>query len=115
DFARLGVRWIDLGQPALWGVLAGIFNSSPYVGPFVVAAGTAAGGLMQFGNIRMAVIVSVLSLVITSIEGLVLTPWLTSRAARMNAVAIFVGLLFWGWVWNVWGMLLAGPVLGVVN
>ncbi len=33
----------------------------------------------------------------------------------MNAVAIFVGLLFWGWVWNVWGMLLAVPMLMVLK
>ena len=36
-------------------------------------------------------------------------------AARMNAVAIFVGLLFWGWVWNVWGLLLAVPMLMVIK
>ena len=63
----------------------------------------------------MAVIVGGLSLVITSVEGFVLTPWLTSRAARMNAVAIFVGLLFWSWVWNVWGMLLAVPIMTAIK
>jgi predicted PurR-regulated permease PerM len=63
----------------------------------------------------MAVVVGGLSLVITSLEGLLLTPWLTSRALRMNAVAIFVGLLFWGWVWNIWGMLLAVPMLMVIK
>jgi len=52
---------------------------------------------------------------ITTLEGFLLTPWLTSRTARMNAVAIFVGLLFWGWVWNVWGMLLAVPMLVVIK
>jgi predicted PurR-regulated permease PerM len=52
---------------------------------------------------------------ITSAEGFLLTPWLTSRAARMNAVAVFVGLLFWGWVWSIWGMLLAVPLLMVVK
>jgi len=107
--------WIGLEQAAVWGVLAGIFNSIPYFGPFVVAAGTAAVGLMQFGSIRMALLVSVLSLVITTVEGLLLTPWLTSRAMRMNAVAIFIGLLFWGWVWNIWGMLLAVPMLMVIK
>jgi predicted PurR-regulated permease PerM len=39
----------------------------------------------------------------------------SSRASRMNAVAIFVGLLFWGWVWNIWGMLLAVPMLMVMK
>ena len=70
---------------------------------------------MQYGNVRMTLVVAGLALAITSLEGFLLTPWLTSRAARMNAVAIFVGLLFWGWVWNVWGMLLAVPMLVVVK
>jgi predicted PurR-regulated permease PerM len=42
---------------------------------------------------------------------MLLTPWLSSRAGRMNAVAVFVGLLFWGWVWEIWGMLLAVPMM----
>jgi predicted PurR-regulated permease PerM len=33
------------------------------------------------------------------------------RAARMNPVAIFVGLLFWSWIWGVWGAVLAVPML----
>ena len=56
-----------------------------------------------------------MALAITSVEGLLLTPWLTSRAARMNAVAVFVNILFWGWVWGVWGMLLAVPMLMVLK
>ena len=112
--------WLALGalgveQAAVWGLLAGVFNSIPYFGPVLVTAVTSVVGFLQFGNLRMALIVGGVSLVITSLEGFLLTPWLTSRAARMNAVAIFVGLLFWGWVWNVWGMLLAVPMLMVMK
>jgi len=111
----LAFRALGVEQAAVWGVLAGIFNSIPYFGPVLVTGGTSLVAFLQFGNIRMAVLVGGLSLVITSLEGFLLTPWLTSRAARMNAVAIFVGLLFWGWVWNVWGMLLAVPLLMVIK
>jgi len=111
----LAFRALGVEQAAVWGILAGVFNSIPYFGPVLVAGGTSLVAFMQFGNIHMAVIVSGVSLAITSVEGLLLTPWLTSRAARMNAVAIFVGLLFWGWVWNVWGMLLAVPMLMVLK
>jgi predicted PurR-regulated permease PerM len=104
-------RWLGVEQAGVWGLAAGIFNSIPYFGPVIVTAGTAIVAFLQFGNIRMALLVSAAALVITSLEGFLLTPWLTSRAARMNAVAIFVGLLFWGWIWNVWGMLLAVPML----
>jgi predicted PurR-regulated permease PerM len=111
----LVLRWIGLEQAAMWGVLAGVFNSIPYFGPVVVTGGTGIVAFLQFGNVRMALIVGAATLVITTLEGMLLTPLLMSRAARMNAVAIFVGLLFWGWVWNVWGLLLAVPMLMVIK
>jgi predicted PurR-regulated permease PerM len=111
----LAFRAIGLQQAAVWGIVAGVFNSIPYFGPVIVFGGTAAVATLQFGTVPMALLVSGVALAITSLEGFLLTPWLTSRAARMNAVAIFVGLLFWGWVWNVWGMLLAVPMLMVIK
>ena len=108
-------RWLGLEQAALWGLLAGVFNSIPYLGPVIVTGGTAVAGFLQFGNIRMAAAVGAASLAITSFEGFLLTPWLSSRAARMNAVAIFAGLIFWGAVWDIWGMLLAVPMMMVIK
>jgi predicted PurR-regulated permease PerM len=111
----LAFRAIGLEQAAVWGVAAGVFNSIPYFGPVLVTGGTTVVAFLQFGSLKMALAVAGASLAITSLEGYLLTPWLTSRATRMNAVAIFVGLLFWGWVWNVWGMLLAVPMLMVIK
>jgi predicted PurR-regulated permease PerM len=111
----LTFRAIGLQQAAVWGILAGVFNSIPYFGPVVVFGGTAAVAALQFGSVKMTLLVAGAALAITTLEGFLLTPWLTSRAARMNAVAIFIGLLFWGWVWNVWGMLLAVPMLMVIK
>jgi predicted PurR-regulated permease PerM len=111
----LAFRWLGLEQAAVWGLLAGVFNSIPYVGPVIVSGGTAIVAFLQFGTLSMTLATTGSALVITSLEGFLLTPWLTSRAARMNAVAVFVGLLFWGWVWSVWGMLLAVPMLMVVK
>jgi predicted PurR-regulated permease PerM len=109
-FMALGVQ-----QAAVWGVMAGIFNSIPYFGPVLVSGSTAIIAFLQFGTIEMAALVSAVALLITSLEGFFLTPMLMSRAARMNAVAVFVGLLFFGWLWNVWGMLLAVPMLMVLK
>ena len=111
----LSFRMVGMEQAAVWGILAGIFNSIPYFGPVLVTGGVAVAAFLQFGTIQMTLFVSGLALAITSLEGLLLTPWLTSRATRMNAVAVFVGLLFWGWVWSVWGMLLAVPMLVVLK
>jgi predicted PurR-regulated permease PerM len=111
----LAFRWLGLHQAGVWGLAAGIFNSIPYLGPVVVTGATTALAFLQFGRLDMAVAVGGVALAITSLEGLLLTPWLTSRAARMNAVAVFVNILFWGWVWGVWGMLLAVPMLMVLK
>jgi predicted PurR-regulated permease PerM len=111
----IAFRAIGFQQAAVWGLLAGVFNSIPYFGPVLVTGGIAVVGYVQFDSLRMALLAAGLALAITSLEGFLLTPWLTSRATRMNAVAIFVGLLFWGWVWNVWGMLLAVPMLTVLK
>jgi predicted PurR-regulated permease PerM len=108
-------KFMGLEQAAVWALLAGVFNSIPYFGPVIVAGGTAVVAFLQFGTISMAVYVSGISLVITSIEGWLLTPWLTSRTARTNEIAVFVGLIFWSFVWGLWGTLLAVPMLVAVK
>ena len=104
-------RFVGLEQAGLWAVVAGVFNSIPYIGPVIVAAGTFVIAFVQFGTLAMASYVAGLSLVITSVEGWLLTPWLTSRTAQTNEVAVFIALIFWSFVWGIWGTLLAVPML----
>lgn len=111
----IAFRLVGLEQAALWAIAAGIFNSVPYFGPVIVGAGTALVAFLQFGSIGMAAYVSGLSFVITGIEGWLLTPWLTSRTARTNEVAVFLGLIFWSFLWGIWGTLLAVPMLVAVK
>ena len=111
----IAFRLVGLEQAGVWGLAAGIFNSIPYFGPVIVAGGTAVIAFLQFGTIGMAAYVSGVSLAITSLEGWLLTPWLTSRTARTNEVAIFVGLIFWSFLWGIWGTLLAVPMLVAVK
>ena len=59
--------------------------------------------------------VAIVALVITGLEGFVLTPMLMGRAARINGVAMFISILFWSWLWGVPGMLLAIPMLMVTK
>ena len=103
--------WFGLNNYVVWGLFAGIFNSIPYLGPIIVSGGLATVAFLQFDDLLMTAYVSGSALVITSLEGWLLTPMLMSRAAQMNPVAIFVGLLFWSWVWGVWGTILAVPML----
>jgi predicted PurR-regulated permease PerM len=114
------VTWIVLGtiglqHAAVWGVLAGLSNLVPYVGAIAITASTALVGFVQFGTLHMAVIVAAVSFVIHGIVGYVLSPWLIGRAGSMNPVVVFVGVLAWGWLWGMWGLLLGMPILLVVK
>jgi predicted PurR-regulated permease PerM len=109
------LRAVGLQQAALWGLLAGIFNSIPYYGPLLVTAGLSIVGFLQFGTLGMTAAVGGVSLLITTLEGSLLTPMLMGRASSMNQVAVFAGLLFWSWVWGIWGMLLAVPMMMVIK
>lgn len=111
----LAFEWIGVQQAAVWGLLAGALNFVPYLGAIVVTGGAALVGFMQFGSLEMALMIAGASFVIQSLEGYVLTPWLTSRAARMSPVAIFVGVLAWGWLWGAWGLILGVPIMMAVK
>ena len=106
---------IGLENAAVWGIVAAVLNLVPYVGSLVT--GVASGGVafLQFGSINMALLVAGASVLIHTIVGNLITPWLTSRSSRMNPVAVFVGLLAWGWLWGVWGLLLGLPILMIVK
>lgn len=107
--------WIGVQHAAVWGLAAGILNFVPYVGSIAFTGASAAVGLMQFGTLESAILIAGVSLGLHTLSGNVLTPWLTSRTSRMNAVTVFVGVLAWGWLWGVWGLLLGVPILMAVK
>lgn len=109
-FLLLGVE-----QAILWGVVAGVASAIPYLGPFLVFVGTAAAAFVQFGELEMSLLVAGTSLIITSVQGYLLFPWLTSQVSSLNAVAIFIGLLFWGWIWGAMGLIVATPLLMIMK
>lgn len=114
------VTWLSfwalgLNNAAVWGVAAGVLNLVPYVGAILVTAAAALVAFLQFGQVNMALWVGGASMAIHMVQGNLLTPWLTSQASRMNPVAVFVGVLAWGWLWGVWGLLLGIPILMAVK
>ena len=105
---------IGLEYAVVWGIVAGVLNFVPYVGTILVMGGTALVALLQFGTVKMALAVAGITLVIHGLQNW-LTPWLVSRANQMNAVVVFASLLFWGWLWGAWGLLLGLPIMMVVK
>ena len=109
-FAWLGVRYAGL-----WGVAAGVLNCIPYFGPTIIMLASAGAAVLQFKSPGMVGIVAMTSLAITSLEGFLLAPIALGRAASVNTVAIFVSVMFWGWMWGSVGLILAVPVLMIVK
>jgi predicted PurR-regulated permease PerM len=107
--------WMAVPQAAGWGLVAGVLNSIPYFGPVIVTGGLFVAALVQGGGVAHALQISAASLVITSLEGWLLTPALMGKAERMSALAVFLGLLLWTWVWGAWGTVLAVPMLVVIK
>src|SRR4051812_32344153 len=107
----IALWWLEVDHPIVWGILAGVFNSIPYLGPVLVSGGLGVVSFMQFNDLLRTAYVCGIAFAITSLEGFLLTPMLMGRAAQMNPVAIFVGLLFWSWIWGLWGTILAVPML----
>lgn len=111
----LAFAWIGLQHAAVWGVVAAVTNLIPYLGAVIIAAGSALVGFMQFGTLQPALLIGGSSFAIHGVVGNLLTPWLTSRAGRMSAVAVFVGVLAGGWLWGLPGLVLGVPILMVVK
>jgi predicted PurR-regulated permease PerM len=109
------LAWMGVQNAAVWAILAGLFNSIPYFGPIIVSGGLFVVGLAQGAGIAAALKMSGAALVITSLEGWLLTPPLMGKAERMSALAVFLGLLLWTWIWGAWGTVLAVPMLVLVK
>ncbi|MBC7602854.1 MAG: AI-2E family transporter [Ramlibacter sp.] len=106
---------LGVNHAVIWGFAGGLWNFVPYIGAIIVTGASALIAFMQFGEIDAALYVAGASLVIHTLVGNLIVPWLTSKASRMNPVAVFIGVLGWGWLWGVWGLLLGIPIMMIVK
>lgn len=106
---------LGLNHAAVWGIAAAILNMIPYIGSAVIAGAVALVAFVQFGELKVALVMAGISLAIHTVQGNLIVPWLTSKTSRMNPVAVFIGVLAWGWLWGVWGLLLGIPILMAVK
>jgi predicted PurR-regulated permease PerM len=109
------LHWVGLENAGAWAMLAGLLHIVPYLGPGVTAIALGMAAFMQFESFAMALLVVGASLTIATLVGTFVTTWMTGRIANMNPAAVFISLLFWGWLWGVWGMLLSIPIIVIVK
>ncbi|HEY8242087.1 MAG TPA: AI-2E family transporter [Casimicrobiaceae bacterium] len=104
-----------LGRAALWATIVGLLHFIPYVGTAVATLAIGAVALVQTESFSSAFGFAALTATIAIAIGFLLMGWWQGRAVRMNAVATFVTLLFFGWLWGAWGLILGGPLMAIVK
>lgn len=104
-----------LGMPKayVWGIAAFLLNFLPYVGGVVGTVLVGAFAIVTFDSVWFALLAPVGYQVLTGVEGQLITPWLVGRRLAMNTVAVFLTVVFWGWLWGIPGALVAVPFLVV--
>ena len=108
-------RMLGLENAGAWAVSAGFLHLIPYFGPVATAVATGMAAYMQFNSLLMAVLVAGVALLIATIIGIFITTWMTGRIAKMNSAAVFISLLFFAWLWGIWGMLLGIPIVVIIK
>ena len=107
-----GLAWaVGLPNPLLWGVLAGVLNYVPYIGPAVVVGTLMVAGLLTFPTLTEAVVAPLIFLAIVCVEGQFLTPALMGRRLELNPFAVFLAVAFCTWLWGPVGAFVAVPLL----
>lgn len=102
-----------LGMPnaALWGTLAGLLNIVPYLGAMLTLIVLAVASLTVFDTAGRAMLVPGAFLLLNVIESNIVTPALMGRQFPLNTVALFIGIMFWGFIWGITGAILAVPMM----
>ncbi len=102
---------LGMPTPLLLGAVAAALNFMPYFGPVVMAALLAMVALITLPDVGQALLPPLCYLALHAIEANLLTPHLLGRRLPLNPLAIFVGFLFWLWIWGVPGAVLSVPIL----
>ncbi|WP_324753229.1 AI-2E family transporter [Roseovarius sp. Pro17] len=111
----IGLYLAALGLPNayIWGIAAFLLNFLPYLGGFIGAVLVGAFSIVTFDSLGYALLAPLGYQILTGIEGQLITPWLVGRRLRLNTVAVFLTVVFWGWLWGIPGALVAVPFLVV--
>ena len=109
----LGMSLIGMPNPVLWGVMGGFLVFLPYLGPLIGIAIVTLVASLTFDSLGRIALAPAIYLALEAIQGQIITPMVLGLRLSLNPVAIFVWLIFWGWMWGVGGALIAVPMLTV--
>ena len=98
-------------NPAGLGALAATLNFFPIIGPVAMFVILAVVGVIAFSTLGAALVAPLAFVGLTFLEGHFITPTIIGRRLELNALAVFITLAFWTWLWGPMGGFLASPLL----
>jgi predicted PurR-regulated permease PerM len=101
----------NMPNPAGLGALAATLNFIPIIGPVAMFVILAIVGIIALPTIGAAVMAPMAFVGIAFMEGHFITPTIIGRRLALNALAVFLGLAFWTWLWGPMGGFLSSPIL----
>jgi predicted PurR-regulated permease PerM len=112
-----GIAMHLLGMPnaVLWGVVAAGLNFVPYVGAVANTVVLALAAFVTFEDTGRALLVPGTFLALNLVESNLVTPIIYGNRMRLNTVALFIGLIFWWYIWGVPGAILAVPMMAALK
>ncbi|MEL6750737.1 MAG: AI-2E family transporter [Pseudomonadota bacterium] len=106
---------LNMPTPYIWGMLAAVANFIPYIGALLGVAAASAVALVTFPELTTVAVVASAYFACTFIEGQIITPLVLGRRLSLNAVAVFISVGFWAWLWGIVGALIAVPILVIAK
>lgn len=105
------VGFFGLPNPMMWGALVAVLNFVPYLGALTGICCMLLGALLSFDSLGFALVFPGIYLVLATLEGNFITPFVMGRSLTLNPVLVLLSLTFWGWMWGIVGIILAVPIL----
>jgi predicted PurR-regulated permease PerM len=109
----VGMYLIGMPNPLLWGVMAGFLVYLPYIGPLIGITIVTIVAFLTFDSLGRILLAPAIYIGLETIQGQIVTPMVLGLRFTLNPVAIFVWLIFWGWMWGIVGAMLAFPMLTI--
>jgi predicted PurR-regulated permease PerM len=113
--AGLALWALGVPNPELWGAMVALFNFAPYAGAIVSTVVLTVVGVTTSESMTEALMVPGVFLVLTSVEGGVITPLVLGRRLNLSPLVVFLSVVFWGWLWGVAGALIAVPIVSSIQ
>ena len=102
---------VHMPNPAGLGALAATLNFIPIIGPVAMFAILAGVGIIALPTLSAAIVAPLAFCGIAFLEGHFVTPTIIGRRLALNALAVFLALAFWTWLWGPMGAFLSSPLL----